>query len=165
MMKIHTLSFPTFGLTRSVREFVYPQRRVVSYLLTRFPCSSNQNCSFLSISVLMLNGRVQVLLRVCSSTICSQIDHMYIYRKTWIMHAVLWCCECCECNKDEYDEKKFRVVMYEPLLWKYGTKSSPEAVQRSHLLLKYSAELPSGLRFSRSLPQICAEVSGAPQFD
>jgi len=41
-MKIHTLSFPTFGLTHSVRDFVDshncvdPQHSVVSYLLTRF---------------------------------------------------------------------------------------------------------------------------------
>jgi len=41
-MKIHTLSFPTFGLTRCVRDFVDPcncvdpQCGVVSYLLTRF---------------------------------------------------------------------------------------------------------------------------------
>ena len=35
-MKIPTLSFPTFGLTRSVQDFVDPQRRVVSYPLTRF---------------------------------------------------------------------------------------------------------------------------------
>jgi len=33
-MKIHTLSFPAFGLTRSVRDFVDPHGRVVSYLLT-----------------------------------------------------------------------------------------------------------------------------------
>jgi len=39
-MKIHTLSFPTFGLTRSVRDFVDPRNCVdphgwvVSYLLT-----------------------------------------------------------------------------------------------------------------------------------
>jgi len=51
-MKIHTLSFPTFSLTRSVRDFVDPrncvdpQRRVVLYLLTRFLRSSNQNRSF-----------------------------------------------------------------------------------------------------------------------
>jgi hypothetical protein len=51
-MKIHTQSFPTFGLTRSARDFVAPrncvdpQRRVVSYLLTRFLRSSNQNRSF-----------------------------------------------------------------------------------------------------------------------
>ena len=29
-----------------------------------------------------LNGRVQVLLQLCSTTICDQIDCMYIYRKT-----------------------------------------------------------------------------------
>jgi len=45
-MKIHTLSFPTFGLTRSVRDFMDAQHRVVSYLLTRFLRSSNQNRSF-----------------------------------------------------------------------------------------------------------------------
>jgi len=50
-MKIHTLSFPTFSLTCSVRDFVDPrtcvdtQRRVVSYHLTRFLRSSNQNRS------------------------------------------------------------------------------------------------------------------------
>jgi len=44
-MKIHTLSFPTFGLNRSVRDFVDPQRQVVSYLRTRFLCSLNQNRS------------------------------------------------------------------------------------------------------------------------
>jgi len=39
-MKIHTLSFPTFGLTRSVQDFVDlhncvdPHGRVVSYFLT-----------------------------------------------------------------------------------------------------------------------------------
>jgi len=46
-MKIHTLSFPTVGLTRSFRDFldphncVDPQHRVVSYLLTHFLCSLN----------------------------------------------------------------------------------------------------------------------------
>jgi len=51
-MKIPTLSFPTFSLTRSVRDFVdqrncmNPQLRVVSYLLTRFLRSSNRNRSF-----------------------------------------------------------------------------------------------------------------------
>jgi len=32
-IKSHTLSFPTFGLTRSVRDFVDPHGQVVSYLL------------------------------------------------------------------------------------------------------------------------------------
>jgi len=51
-MKIHTLSFPTFGLTHSVQNFVDPcncvdlQRQAVSYLLTQFLPSSNQNCPF-----------------------------------------------------------------------------------------------------------------------
>jgi len=36
-----------------------------------------------------LNGPVQVLLRLCSTTICSEIDRMYIHRKTQIMHAIL----------------------------------------------------------------------------
>ena len=45
-MKIHTLFFPTFGLTRSAQDFTDPQREVVLYLLTRFLRSSNQHCSF-----------------------------------------------------------------------------------------------------------------------
>jgi len=46
-MKSHTLSFPTFGLTRSVRDFVYPRNCVdphswvVSSLLTSFLRSSS----------------------------------------------------------------------------------------------------------------------------
>jgi len=49
-MKIHTLSFPTFGLTRSFREFLHPcncvdpHGRVVSYLWT-FLHSSSWYCS------------------------------------------------------------------------------------------------------------------------
>jgi len=45
--KIHTLSFPTFGLTQSFRDFVDlrncvdPHGQVVSYLLTIFLHSSN----------------------------------------------------------------------------------------------------------------------------
>ena len=57
-MKIHTLSFPTFGLTQSVRDVdprncVDHQRRVVSYLFTRYIRSSNQNRSLLMNSVWM----------------------------------------------------------------------------------------------------------------
>jgi len=53
--KIHTLSFPSFGLTHSVRDFmdphicVDPQCLVESYLLFPFVLSSNQRRSFLSI--------------------------------------------------------------------------------------------------------------------
>jgi len=42
---------------------------------------------------------------------------------------------------------------------------SCRAAQRSRLLSKSPAELCSGVSFSRSLPQICAEVSGPPKFD
>jgi len=51
-MKIHTLSFLMFCITRSVWDCmdpckcVDPQCRVVSYLLTWFLPSKNQNCSF-----------------------------------------------------------------------------------------------------------------------
>jgi len=50
-MRMHTLCFPTFGLTRSVRDFVDPgncvdpQRQLVSYLLTQVLPSSNQKLS------------------------------------------------------------------------------------------------------------------------
>ena len=46
MMKIHSLSFPTFGLTHSVRDFMDPQHLVVSYVLTRCLHSLNQKISF-----------------------------------------------------------------------------------------------------------------------
>jgi len=81
------------------------------------------------------------------------------------MHAILWCSESCDCDKDEYDKMTFLVVTNEPLLWEYGTESSTEAAQWAGLLSKYRAELHSGLSFSRSLPQICAEDSGVPNFD
>jgi len=45
-MRMHTLSYPTFGLTRPFQHFVDAQRLVVSYLLTQFLCSSNQNLSY-----------------------------------------------------------------------------------------------------------------------
>ena len=50
--EIHNLSFPTFDLTRSFRDFVDPHNcvdphgRVVSHLLTLFLRSSSQNRSF-----------------------------------------------------------------------------------------------------------------------
>jgi len=30
---------------------------------------------------------------------------MYIYRETYIINAILWCCKSCDCNKDEYDRQ------------------------------------------------------------
>jgi len=44
--EIHNLSFPTFDLTRSFRDFVDPHGRVVSHPLTLFRRSSSQNRSF-----------------------------------------------------------------------------------------------------------------------
>jgi len=44
-MKIHILSIPTFGLTRSVRDFVDPQRWRLSSLLIRFLNFVNQMSS------------------------------------------------------------------------------------------------------------------------
>jgi len=120
---------------------------------------------FLRNSVWMLNWRIQMLLRLCSSTICSQIDYMYLYTETSILYAILWHCKSCDWNNDEYDKTKFLVVMKKPLLWEHHTKSCTEAAQQSWLLSKYPAELRSSLCISRSLLQICAEVSGAPKFD
>ena len=117
--KIHTRSFPKFGLTLSFRDFMNPPNcvdphcQVVSYLLTFLPSlseNSSPSCipfgcskrcgrmlmvgslpsSFVvslqrppsSASLRSLNGRLQVILQLCSTTICGQIDHMYIYRDT-----------------------------------------------------------------------------------
>ena len=81
------------------------------------------------------------------------------------MDAILGCSESWDCNEDKNDKTKCFVVMYEPLLWEYDTRSPTAAGQLSRLLSKYSTELGSGFRFPRSLPQICAEVSGAANFD
>jgi hypothetical protein len=137
-MKIHNLSCPTLGFTCSVRHVdpricVDHQHRQVSYLLTRFHCSSKHNylvsgnpfgclerCGRVLLvgslpsssivspqrtpsgaSVISLNGRVQVLLQLCSTTICSQIDRMNIYTETEIMYPKLHCSEFWDCNKNE----------------------------------------------------------------
>jgi hypothetical protein len=116
-MKIHTISFPTFGLTRSVCDIVGPRNCVVSptpgsiisshpiptllepeplflmnsgwmlrevrrsvdggfsaFLLYHFTATASEWC----ISKSSLNGRGCVLLRLYWSTICSQIDRMYL---------------------------------------------------------------------------------------
>ena len=50
-MKIHTVSFPTFGLTHSIQDFMEPHNsmnphgREVSYLLTLFLSSLSPNSS------------------------------------------------------------------------------------------------------------------------
>jgi len=50
----HTLSFASFDLNRSLRDFVDPHGQVVSYLLTLFLRSSSQNRSFSRITIAML---------------------------------------------------------------------------------------------------------------
>jgi len=170
-----TLSFSTLGLTCSFRDFVDPQHWVVSYPPIRllrsfswilFLC--HEKCagelmvrSLPPISIVSaqrppscaslrsLNGHVQLLLRLCLSTICSQIDHMYLYGKTQIMHATLWCSKSCACNKEEYDKTNCLVVMKEPQLWEYSTTSP--------------TELCSCLRGSRHIPQSLAVVSTSLQ--
>jgi len=87
-MKIHTLSFPTFGLTCSVRDIVDPRNCVGSStpgsIISSHPIRTllEPEPLFLMNSLCMLNGRVQMLLRLWSSTICGQIDCTYIYRET-----------------------------------------------------------------------------------
>jgi len=116
-MKIPTLSSPTFGLTRSIRDIVDPPNCVGSSTLGSIisshtiPTLLEPELLFLMNSVSMsqqvrqsvdgglsafqlhcftataskwciskcsLNGHGLVLLRLCSSTICGQIDRMYI---------------------------------------------------------------------------------------
>ena len=110
-------------------------------------------------SLSSFNRRVQVLLWLCTSTICGQIDRMYIYRETYIMHGILWCSESCDYNKDKMPCSYVRTTAVR--IWH---KVSHRAVQWSRLLSKYPAELHSGLNFCQSLPQICTEVSGVSKF-
>jgi hypothetical protein len=53
---------------------------------------------------------VQVVLQLCSTTICSHIDSMYITRETNKLHSILWCSKSCDCNKDKYDMMKCLVA-------------------------------------------------------
>jgi hypothetical protein len=65
-MKIHTLSFPTFGLTYSFQDFVDPRNcmgppdRVVSYLLTFFLRSSRRNVGRDFLTVTHCNSNASV---------------------------------------------------------------------------------------------------------
>jgi len=186
--KIHTLTFPTFGLTCSCRDFLDlrnymdPHGRVVSYIIT-IPLSSSQNCSFSrilfgycarcggmlmvgslpSISVVSpqwppsgaslgsVNGCLQVLLRSCSTTICGQIDHMYIYWDTEIMHTILWGSESCYCNKDEYNRQN-ALCLWNP--------KNPCCENTAPSLLQSCTEVSAALEvFHRS----ALKVSAAPK--
>jgi len=76
------------------------------------------------------------------------------------MNEILLYSESCNCKKDEMLCSYVRTTAV-----RIRHQVSCRAVQRSRLLSKYPAELPSGFSFSRNLRQICASVWGAPKFD
>ena len=107
------------------------------------------------------HGRVQVLLQLCSTTICGQIDRMYIYRKTYIMHAILWCCESCDCNKDEMPCGNVRTTAV-----RIRHQVSCCAAQRSRMLLKSPpdqsyAAVSASLKVSRRSAQRSRELQNS----
>ena len=111
-MTIHTMSVPSFGLTRFFQYFVDPHGCIVSFLHI-FPTTLSYNLSFLwtlykyrdwcggmllvdsvpvcsgispqrppsGSSLSPFDGRIQVLVQLCSTVISGQIDCMYMYRK------------------------------------------------------------------------------------
>ena len=97
----HHLIFISSGSTQ-LRAFSRPGSIISSHFL---PTLLELELFFLTNSVCALNRSLQMLLQLCSTTICGQIDHMYIYRDTYIIHAILWGCESCDCNKDKYDKR------------------------------------------------------------
>jgi len=82
----HHLIFISSGSTQW-RGFPWPG----SIISSHFPSGA---------SLCALNGRLQILLWLCSTTICGQIDCMYIYTDTNIMHPIFGGSESCDCNKD-----------------------------------------------------------------
>jgi len=97
----HLLIFISSGSTQ-LCGFSRPGSIISSHFLPRLlelePFS-------LTNSICALNGRLQMLLRLCMTTICGQIDRMYIFSNSYIMHAILLGSESCDCNKDEYDRR------------------------------------------------------------
>jgi len=145
--------------------------RVVSYLFTLLLCSLSQNRGFSWIplgcqewcgGVLMvdslpsssvvspqwtqscLNGRLQVLHWLCSTTIFGQIDRTYIYRK--LNHA-------CHISNVVNHVTTTKANMINTMAGSYGTRRTTPAKRHS------------GISCPRSLPQTCGEVSAAPKFD
>jgi len=93
-----------------------------------------------------LNWCLQVLLRLHSSTLCSQIDRWYIDRETLMIHAIVWCSESSDCFIDKYD--------WQNDLWLWNPRTTAvrilhqvfrRAAQRSQLLLRSPLDLCTGL--------------------
>jgi len=103
-----------------------------AFLLHHFTPTASKWC-------ISLRWRVEVLHQLCSSTICGQIECIYLCRETYILHAILWCSKSCDCDCDKYNKMKCLEVLREPLLWEYGIKSP--------------AELHSSLSCSRCIAQ------------
>jgi len=67
------------SVSTQLRGFSRPGSIISSHFLPRL---LELEPFFLTNSVCALNGRLEMLLRLCSTTICGQIDCMYIYRET-----------------------------------------------------------------------------------
>jgi hypothetical protein len=102
---------------------------------------------FLMNSIWMLNGRVQVLCWLCWSTICSQINCMYISGETMLMKAIFWGSESCDCKKDEYQRQHSLIS---------NTKHYCEITSLCHL-----PALGSGFGCTKIIPQSWAAVSAS----
>jgi len=100
-MKLHTLSFSTFGLTSSVRHFVDwrncvdPQRLVVAYILTRFLCSSNQNRSY-ELSLDVARGAAECWWRA----LCL-LAPLFHHNGLQVVHLWVFCMGVSRCSSDD----------------------------------------------------------------
>jgi len=105
--------------------FVCRERCIGGLMVSTLSSSSNilPQWSPSGTSLSSITGHVQVLPWVWSTPICTQIARTYISRDISIMHAILLCSETSDCNKDEYQKMKYLGIIYEPLWWKYSTKS------------------------------------------
>jgi len=104
-------------------------------------------------------GYVQVLLRLYSTTICSPIECMYMYRETIKMHARSWCSVSCDCTKD-----KMCCGYVKTTAVRIRHQVSLSAAQVSWWLSMSPTALGSSLSCSWCFPQICVEVIGTQKF-
>ena len=184
-MKIHTLSFQTFGLTHSVRDFMEPhncmdnQCWVVLYLLTRSLCSLNQNCFFSGIQI-GCRERCSGVLMVGSLPSSSIVSPQR--PPSGASLSSQWACPGTPPILLDYhlwtdwpyvylERHKLCMPYYDVANLVTVTKTN--MIQWNALLLCKNhccenpapSRLQSGLSCSRSLPHICPVVPGAPKFD